>query len=170
LAFFSRFVIKKRIFTFICFALSNITPIFATENALLREQRRNATIRLIINFSIYMKKVFTLLVCSLIASFVAAQTKQINGVVVDEQGLEVIGASVQVKGSTQGTITDFDGKFVLDVDEDAKFLVVKFMGMQDKEVAITGTSLRIVMQEDSKMIEEVVVTGYGNVSKGSFAG
>ncbi|MBQ7192438.1 MAG: SusC/RagA family TonB-linked outer membrane protein [Paludibacteraceae bacterium] len=117
-----------------------------------------------------MKKVVTLLTCSLLALVSIAQTKQISGVVVDEAGIEVIGASVQVKGSTQGTITDIDGKFVLDVDADAKALIVKYMGYQDQEVAIKGSNIRVVMVEDSKLIEEVVVTGYGNVSKGSFAG
>lgn len=117
-----------------------------------------------------MKKVVTLLTCSLFALFAMAQTKQISGVVVDEQGLEIIGASVQVKGSTTGTVTDIDGQFTLEVEKDAKILVVKYMGYRDQEVEIKGTSLRVVMAEDTKMIEEVVVTGYGNLSKGSFAG
>ena len=99
-----------------------------------------------------------------------AQTKQINGVVVDEKGEPVIGASVQVKGTTTGTITDFDGLFALTVSADAKTLVISYVGMQTQEVAITGSNLRVTMRENSEVIQEVVVTGYGNVTKGSFAG
>ncbi len=117
-----------------------------------------------------MKKVVTLLTFFLLTLGAMAQTKQVDGVVVDEKGLEVIGASVLVKGTTQGTITDIDGQFALTVDKNATTLVVSYMGYQTQEVAITGKSLRIVLREDSKLIEEVVVTGYGNVTKGSFAG
>ena len=117
-----------------------------------------------------MKKTVTLLTFFLLTLGAMAQTKQVDGVVVDEKGIEVIGASVLVKGTTQGTITDIDGQFVLTVDKDATTLVVSYMGYQTQEVAITGKSLRIVLKEDTKLIEEVVVTGYSNVSKGSFAG
>ncbi len=117
-----------------------------------------------------MKKTVTLFVLGLLSLGLFAQQKQISGVVVDEKGESVIGASVQVKGSTIGTITDFDGQFVLSVDNDAKTLVISYVGMQTQEVAIKGTNLRIVMKENSEVIQEVVVTGYGNVTKGSFAG
>ena len=112
----------------------------------------------------------TLFVLSLLSISLLAQDKQISGVVVDEKGESVIGASVQVKGTTIGTITDFDGQFVLSVDNDAKTLIISYVGMQTQEVAIKGTNMRIVMHENSEVIQEVVVTGYGNVSKGSFAG
>ena len=117
-----------------------------------------------------MKKVVSLLTLCLLALGVFAQTKQVSGVVVDEKGEPVIGASVQVKGTTTGTITDFDGQFVLSVDKDAKTLVISYVGMQTQEVAITGSSVRVTMRENSEVIQEVVVTGYGNVTKGSFAG
>ena len=117
-----------------------------------------------------MKKVVTLFVLSLLSIGLFAQQKQISGVVVDEKGESVIGASVQVKGTTIGTITDFDGQFVLTVDNDAKTLIISYVGMQTQEVAIKGTNMRVVMRENSEVIQEVVVTGYGNVTKGSFAG
>ena len=117
-----------------------------------------------------MKKVVTLFVLSLLSFSLFAQDKQISGVVVDEKGEPVIGASVQVKGTTIGTITDFDGQFILSVDKDAKTLIVSYVGMQTQEVTIKGTNLRVVMKENSEVIQEVVVTGYGNVTKGSFAG
>jgi len=117
-----------------------------------------------------MKRTISLLTLCLLTMGLWAQTKQISGVVVDEKGEPVIGASVQVKGTTQGTITDFDGQFALSVANDAKTLVVSYVGMQTQEVAIKGTNIRVTMQENSEVIQEVVVTGYGNVTKGSFAG
>lgn len=95
--------------------------------------------------------------------------KQVNGVVVDANGDPVIGASIQAKGSTQGTISDYDGKFEMDVPESVKTLVVSFVGMATQEVA-AGKNLRIVMKENSEVIQEVVVTGYGTVAKGAYAG
>ena len=106
----------------------------------------------------------------LLAMGVFAQNKQISGVVVDEKGEPVIGASVQVKGTTNGTITDFDGNFALSVSNDAKTLVVSYVGMATQEVAITGSNLNVTLKENTEVIQEVVVTGYGNVTKGSFAG
>ena len=117
-----------------------------------------------------MKRTISLLTLCLLTMGLWAQTKQISGVVVDEKGEPVIGASVQVKGTTQGTITDFDGQFALSVANDAKTLVVSYVGMQTQEVAIKGTNIRVTMQENSEVIQEVVVTGYGSVTKGSFAG
>jgi len=117
-----------------------------------------------------MKKVVSLLALCLLSMGLFAQTKQVSGVVVDEKGEPVIGASVQVKGTTQGTITDFDGLFSIAVEGNAKTLVVSYVGMQSQEVAITGSNLRVTMKENTEVIQEVVVTGYGNVTKGSFAG
>ena len=95
--------------------------------------------------------------------------QQVSGVVVDGNGEPIIGASIQAKGSTQGTISDYDGKFEMNVPESVKTLVVSFVGMTTQEVAV-GKNIRVVMTENAEVIQEVVVTGYGNVSKGSFAG
>ena len=115
-----------------------------------------------------MKKIFMLLALCLVSLGIMAE-KQISGVVVDEKGEPIIGASVQVKGTTTGTISDYDGEFALSVPDDATTLTVSFVGMQSQEVEIKK-NMRIVMHEASEIIQEVVVTGYGNVSKGSFAG
>ena len=115
-----------------------------------------------------MKKILTLLVGCLVSLFVMAE-KQVSGVVLDSQDQPVIGASVMVKGTSIGTITDYDGEFILEVNDDAKVLVVSFVGMQTQEVAVKE-HVRVVLQEATEVIQEVVVTGYGNVSKGSFAG
>lgn len=95
--------------------------------------------------------------------------QQASGVVVDGNGEPVIGASIQAKGSTQGTISDYDGKFELSVPESVKTLVVSFVGMSTKEVAV-GKNLRVVLTENTEVIQEVVVTGYGTVAKGAYAG
>lgn len=115
-----------------------------------------------------MKKIFMLLALCLVSLGIMAE-KQISGVVVDEKGEPIIGASVQVKGTTTGTISDYDGEFALSVPDDATMLTVSFVGMQSQEVEIKK-NMRVVMHEASEIIQEVVVTGYGNVSKGSFAG
>ena len=115
-----------------------------------------------------MKKFFTLMaLCMLSIGMMAEQ--QVSGVVVDEKNEPIIGASIQVKGSTQGTITDYDGEFFLTVPDDATVLVVSYVGMQSQEVAVKR-NVRVVLHEATEVIQEVVVTGYGNVSKGSYAG
>ncbi len=98
-----------------------------------------------------------------------AQTTRVSGTILDDTGETVIGASVVAKGSTVGTVTDIDGNFTLNIPSDKKTLVISLIGMKTKEVA-AGTNLRIVMENDSKLMDEVVVTGYGNVKKASFTG
>lgn len=115
-----------------------------------------------------MKKIFTLLTLCFLTIGMMAE-KQISGVVLDAQDQPVIGASVMVKGTSNGTITDYDGEFMLTVSDDATTLVVSFVGMQTQEVPVRE-NVRVVLQEATEVIQEVVVTGYGNVSKGSFAG
>ena len=115
-----------------------------------------------------MKKIFTLLALCFLTIGMMAE-KQISGVVLDSQDQPVIGASVMVKGTTNGTISDYDGEFLLTVSDDATTLVVSFVGMQTQEVAIKER-MTIVLHEATEMVQEIVVTGYGNVSKGSFAG
>ncbi len=114
-----------------------------------------------------MKK-FTALFAAVVFSLAMWADIHVSGVVVDEKGEPVIGASIQVKGSTQGTISDYDGKFELDVP-DASTLIISFVGMANQELA-AKPNLRITMKENSEVIDEVVVTGYGTVSKGAYAG
>ncbi len=115
-----------------------------------------------------MKKVFTFLMLGLV-SLAAMAEQPVSGVVVDEKGEPVIGASIQVKGGSVGTISDFDGEFTLNAPDDATTLVVSFVGMQPQEVAIKK-NVRVTLHESTEVVQEIVVTGYGNVSKGSFAG
>ena len=115
-----------------------------------------------------MKKFFTLMALCMLSIVMMAE-QQVSGVVVDEKNEPIIGASIQVKGSTQGTITDYDGEFFLTVPDDATVLVVSYVGMQTQEVAVKR-NVRVVLHEATEVIQEVVVTGYGNVTKGSYAG
>lgn len=115
-----------------------------------------------------MKKIFTLMFLAAMSIGLFAQ-KQVSGVVVYENGEPVIGASIQAKGTTQGTISDYDGKFEMEVPESVKTLVISYVGMATQEVA-AGKNLKITMKENSEIIQEVVVTGYGTVSKGAYAG
>lgn len=95
-----------------------------------------------------------------IASAVPPTEKECSGVVLDENGESLIGASVRLIGSNQGSITDIDGKFVIpDVEVGAK-LQVSYVGFKTVEVVFRGEPLRIVMVEDN-VLDEVVVIGYG---------
>lgn len=99
-----------------------------------------------------------------------AQTKQVSGVVIDGTGETVIGASVLEKGTTNGTITDLDGKFILTVGENA-VLQISYVGYTTQEIPVQGkTSFNITLKEDSEMLEEVVVVGYGAQKKESVVG
>lgn len=99
-----------------------------------------------------------------------AQSVQVSGVVKDGTGETVIGASVLEKGTTNGTITDLDGNFSLSVNKNAT-LQISFVGYATQDVPVNGkTSFVIVLKEDSEMLEEVVVVGYGTQKKESVVG
>ena len=102
---------------------------------------------------------------------VNAQTLKVTGTVTSsEDGLPVVGASVLVKGTTVGTVTDIDGNFnIPNVPENAKTLIVSFIGMKSEEIAVAPT-LNVVLRPDTELLDEVVVTGYGNFKKSSFTG
>ena len=95
----------------------------------------------------------------------AAEARVISGTVKDPTGETIISASVVVKGTTIGTVTDFDGNYTLDVPDDAKVLVFSYIGMQTQELNITGDVMNVVLSENSEVLEEVVVTGYGTTKK-----
>lgn len=116
-----------------------------------------------------MKKLLSLLTLCLLGTGLMLAQKNVSGVVVDEKGEPIIGASIQVEGTSVGTITDYDGEFALSVPEDATTIIVSYVGMASQTVAITP-NMRITMKDNSEQLEEVVVTGYGVVSKGSFGG
>ena len=100
-----------------------------------------------------------------------AQTKTITGNVTGDDGLPIPGAAVVVKGTSTGTVTDFDGNYRLNVPADAETLIFTFVGMEPQEQAIAGrTTINVAMQPDSKEIDEVMVVAYGTQKKSSFTG
>lgn len=101
---------------------------------------------------------------------VAQSDKKITGTVLDATGMPVIGANVMVKGTTNGTITDMDGKFSLNVEKGAT-LVVSYIGFAKQEIKVANQSnLSIVMKEDSEALDEVIVVGYGTQKKVNLTG
>lgn len=103
---------------------------------------------------------------------VTAQTASVTGVVTSaEDGEPVVGASVLVEGTSQGTITDIDGKFTIQhLPSTAKMLQISYIGMQSIKVAIKPGTLHISLQPDSELLDEVVITGYGVTKKAAFTG
>lgn len=96
---------------------------------------------------------------------IVQQNGKCSGVVIDATGEPIIGASVLVKGTTTGTITDFDGNFTLDGVSRGATLVISYVGYKGKEVKWDGQALTVVLEEDTALLEEVVVTGYGGSQK-----
>lgn len=90
-----------------------------------------------------------------------AGKKVVKGVIKDESGLTVIGANVMEKGTANGTITDLDGCFTLEVAEGAE-LLISYIGFNTQTISVKGqTSFSIILKEDSQSLDEVVVVGYG---------
>ena len=118
------------------------------------------------------KKFFLLIiVCLVMGAGVMAQTSTVSGTVFAEDNNEpIIGASVLVKGTTLGAVTDIEGKFtILNVPGTAKTVIVSFVGMQKVEAAIKP-AMKVVLKSDSELLDEVMVVAYGTAKKSSYAG
>lgn len=107
----------------------------------------------------------TMMLSALLFVGLAAEARVISGTVKDPTGETIISASVVVKGTTIGTVTDFDGNYTIDVPDDAKVLVFSYIGMKTQELDITGDVMNVVLSENSEVLDEVVVTGYGTTKK-----
>lgn len=104
-------------------------------------------------------------------SFATTQQAGIcKGLVKDATGESVIGASVVVKGTTNGTITDFDGNFSLDGIKKGDVIVISYVEYQTQEIKWNGSPLNVILKEDSKTLSEVVVVGYGTQKKANLSG
>ena len=119
------------------------------------------------------RKFMLLLTCLFIGiGLVTAQVTKVTGTVISEEdGLPVVGASILVKGTAVGTVTDMDGKFQLpNVPSSAKTLVISFIGMKSQELPIKQT-MNVILKPGTETLEEVVVLGYGSGKKiGSIVG
>ena len=99
-----------------------------------------------------------------------SKTKRVSGTVKSTSGESIIGANIKVAGTTIGCITDIDGNFTLEVPEDGQ-LTVSYIGFQTLEVPIDGkSSLNVILKEDTEMLDEVVVVGYGTQKKVNLTG
>ena len=116
-------------------------------------------------------RVFVLLFgCFMFTQHVAAQTIEIKGTVVDTNNEPLTGASIRVVGTYTGTTTDFDGNFTLNVSGDA-VIEVTFVGYSTQQIAVNNQrSFNVVLEEDLKSLEEVVVIGYGVAKKSDLTG
>ena len=119
--------------------------------------------------NLFMKKIFLTLICALMCTVAAlAQGNQVRGTVFDENGEPVIGASVMIKGTKTGTVTNVDGQFTLN-DAVGKTLVITYIGYENQEVKAQRT-MEIHLQSSSTTIDEVVVTGMQKMDKRLFTG
>ena len=119
----------------------------------------------------FMSKKMIICFLAMIPLFVFSQTKTITGNIVDSNGQPIIGATVMVKGTSSGTVSDMDGNFTLsDVPEDA-VLQISYIGYATQEIPVAGkTSFGVVLQEEAQALEELVVVGYGVQKKSDVTG
>ena len=117
-----------------------------------------------------MQSLFLMTLFVLQSTLSLAQNRTVTGVVVDEKDEPIIGANVTVKGTSKGTITDLDGKFVISAPTNAKLLEVSFIGYNTQTVTITGKTLQIKLTESAIALDEVVAIGYGSAKKGNVTG
>lgn len=112
-----------------------------------------------------------LLMFMVFASAAYAQGLKVSGTVVDDMGEPVIGASVTVQGTTNGCVTDIDGKYTLTKVAKNATLVFTYIGFTQQNVSVNGrTSLNVTMKEDQKTLDELVVVGYGSMKKSDLTG
>ena len=114
-----------------------------------------------------MKRSIFLILCLWCTMYAFAQSLTVTGVVVDNTGQSAIGATVVEEGTDNGTITNLDGQFTLTVEK-GKTLVISYVGFATQRVRVTSEKqLKIILHEDSELLDEVVVVGYGVKQKRS---
>lgn len=117
------------------------------------------------------QRLFFLTLFSALTLLAAAQNKSISGTVVDTGGEPIIGASVLVKGTTNGVITDLDGHFTLTQVPVTATIQVSYIGYKSQEIAVRDkSSIKVILVEDTEVLDEVVVVGYGVQKKSDITG
>ncbi len=123
------------------------------------------------DLKILLKKAALTLLMSMLCIVAFSQGRSVSGIVKDTSGEPIIGANVSVKSTTNGTITDLDGKFKLNEVNSRAVIVVSFIGYITQEITIGQQhSIVVVLKEDTKTLEEVVVVGYGTMKKSDLTG
>lgn len=102
--------------------------------------------------------------------YAVQQSRACTGIVIDQNGEAIIGASVVVKGTTNGTITGLDGDFNISNVNKGDFIVISYVGYENMEIKWEGKPLKVVLKEDSKTLDEVVVVGFGSQKKADLTG
>ena len=116
-------------------------------------------------------RVLMILLMSFISVVSFAQGRQITGSVIDATGEPMIGVNVLVRGTTNGTITDIDGQFILQNVDDNAILIVSYIGYLAQEIPVTNkTIINVTLREDTQSLDEVVVIGYGVQKKSDLTG
>ncbi|MDD3063016.1 MAG: carboxypeptidase-like regulatory domain-containing protein, partial [Massilibacteroides sp.] len=118
-----------------------------------------------IEYTIIDNKVILKPKAAAVAPEVQQSSRKITGTITDERGEPLIGVNITVKGTTTGTITDFDGKFLLETESGNLTLVISYIGYVTQELVPGNSPLKIVMKEDTQALDEVVVTGYSTQAK-----
>lgn len=95
---------------------------------------------------------------------ISQQAKKVTGTVTDAKGEPLLGVNVVVKGTTNGTITDLDGKYSLEVEPNS-ILVVSYIGYVSQQIPASGEVVNVTLKEDTQNLDEVVVVGYGTQQK-----
>ena len=133
----------------------------------MKDRKNSSLLRCLEKF----QRLFFVALLSVLAVGAFAQSKTVSGTVLDKTGESVIGASVVVKGTTNGTITDFDGKFTLTNVPESGTIEISFVGYKTVNVAVKGQStIKVILEEDTETLEEVVVVGYGVQKKSDVTG
>ena len=133
----------------------------------MKDRKNSSLLRRLEKF----QRLFFVALLSVLAVGAFAQSKTVSGTVLDKTGESVIGASVVVKGTTNGTITDFDGKFTLQNVPDNGTIQVSFVGYKTMDISVKGQStVKIILEEDTETLDEVVVVGYGTAKKSDVTG
>jgi TonB-linked SusC/RagA family outer membrane protein len=108
---------------------------------------------------------------AVVAMSITAQVTVVKGTVQDQSGEPLIGVTVMAKGTTNGTMTDIDGRFSLSVAKSNATLVFTYVGMETQEIALSGrTNIDVTMREDASTLDEVVVVGYGTQRRSDITG
>ncbi|MDD4660827.1 MAG: TonB-dependent receptor [Massilibacteroides sp.] len=123
-----------------------------------------------IEYTIIDNKVILKPKAAAVAPEVQQSSRKITGTITDERGEPLIGVNITVKGTTTGTITDFDGKFLLETESGNLTLVISYIGYVTQELVPGNSPLKIVMKEDTQALDEVVVTGYSTQAKKDITG
>ena len=138
-------------------------PAIKVKKGIIRTNKLLKQILTTDDFNVIVTENYVIIIEEKIVETIVVQEIEISGIVTDEDGELLPGASIVEKGTTNGTTSDFDGNFSLSIEDENAVLVVSYIGYGTKEVSVNGqTTLNIVLEESSAGLDEVVITAYGS--------